>query len=127
MTREEAKAKLPIIKAFIEGKKIQVFDDEKGWVETEYLLFNLSPNYYRIKPEPKKFDPKTLKPFDKVLAKSYGFGWRVDFFSNYNDSVAYPYMCIGNAYQCCIPYNYETKHLVGTYEEAPEYYRYWED
>ena len=26
-----------------------------------------------------------------------------------------------------IPYNDETKHLVGTTDEAPEYYRYWED
>ena len=27
----------------------------------------------------------------------------------------------------CIPYNDETKHLVGTTDEAHEYYRYWED
>ena len=27
----------------------------------------------------------------------------------------------------CIPYNDDTKHLVGTEEEAPEYYRYWEN
>ena len=26
-----------------------------------------------------------------------------------------------------IPYNDETKHLVGMTEEAPEYYIYWED
>lgn len=26
-----------------------------------------------------------------------------------------------------IPYNEDTKHLVGTTEEAPEFYRYWED
>ena len=26
-----------------------------------------------------------------------------------------------------IPYNDETKHLVGTTDEAPEFYRYWED
>ena len=127
MTRAEAKELLPIIQAFIEGKEIQILDDIIGWVETKNLLLNLSPNCYRIKPEPKKFDPKTLKPFDKVLARSYGFGWRVDFFSNYNDSVAYPYICIGNACQCCIPYNDETKHLLGTSEQAPEYYRYWED
>lgn len=25
----------------------------------------------------------------------------------------------------CIPYNEETNHLVGTREEAPEFYRYW--
>ena len=27
----------------------------------------------------------------------------------------------------CVPYNDDTKHLVGTTDEAPEYYRYWED
>ena len=32
-----------------------------------------------------------------------------------------------NAYTYCIPYNDDTKHLVGTTEEAPEYYRYWKD
>ena len=26
-----------------------------------------------------------------------------------------------------IPYNDETKHLVGTTDEAPEFYKYWED
>ena len=31
------------------------------------------------------------------------------------------------AYKYCIPYNDDTKHLVGTFEEAPEFYRYWED
>ena len=30
-------------------------------------------------------------------------------------------------YKYCVPYNDDTKHLVGTTEEAPEYYRYWED
>ena len=30
-------------------------------------------------------------------------------------------------YKCCIPYNDETKHLLGTTEEAPDYYKYWED
>ena len=27
----------------------------------------------------------------------------------------------------CIPYNNDTKHLVGTTEEAPEHYRYWDE
>ena len=26
----------------------------------------------------------------------------------------------------CIPYNDETKHLVGTHDEVPEFYKYWE-
>lgn len=30
-------------------------------------------------------------------------------------------------YIMIIPYNEDTNYLVGTSEEAPEFYRYWED
>ena len=71
-----------------------------------------------------KFDPKTLKPFDKVLVRLLNFKWRVNFFSNKEDGA---YTCIEHTFKYCIPYNDDTKHLVGTNDEAPEYYRYWED
>ena len=76
-----------------------------------------------------KFDPKTLKPFDKVLVRDdFSENWRCDFFSFiYNDSTQYPYLTIRDRFEYCIPYNDDTKHLVGTTEEAPEFYRYWED
>ena len=76
-----------------------------------------------------KFDPKTLKPFDKVLARDYLHGkWTCGFFSHtvIFDNV-YMYNIGEVLYKMCIPYNDDTKHLVGTNEEAPEYYRYWED
>ena len=76
-----------------------------------------------------KFDPKTLRPFDKVLVKDDGdWIWRVDIISvpaDYNDNI--PYLIGDNDFDWIIPYNEETKHLVGTHDEAPEYYRYWED
>ena len=74
-----------------------------------------------------KFDPKTLKPFDKVLVRNdFHETWRCDFFSHrYNYNGDYPYITIVKGYTHCIPYNDDTKHLVGTTEEAPEYYRYW--
>lgn len=76
-----------------------------------------------------KFDQKTLKPFDKVLARDLDTdaGWICSFFSHYRNGGLYPCVCVGDAYSVCIPYNEETKHLVGTTEEAPEFYRYWED
>lgn len=75
-----------------------------------------------------KFDPKALKPFDRVIASSYcDDEWDCDIFSHINQEYSFPYVCIGQAWKCCIPYNDDTKHLVGTTEEAPEYYRYWED
>ena len=74
-----------------------------------------------------KFDPKTLNPFDRVLIKDVI--WNAGIFSHYNKNVCY-YSCEcvgGTITKYCIPYNDDTKHLVGTTEEAPEYYRYWED
>lgn len=74
-----------------------------------------------------RFDPKTLKPFDRVLVK-VGSCWRIEWFSHmYKYKGDIYYVCSMSDYKECIPYNDETKHLLGTSEEAPEYYRYWED
>lgn len=74
-----------------------------------------------------KFDPKTLKAYDKVLVSDTdGGGWKINIFSHITNG-AYPYRCIVDFYKRCIPYNDDTKYLVGTKEKAPEYYRYWED
>ena len=76
-----------------------------------------------------RFDPKTLKPFDKVLVRDeYKERWLCRFFSHIEDGIhAYKYATIGSTFKYCIPYNDETKHLVGTKDEAPDFYRYWED
>ena len=72
-----------------------------------------------------KFDPKTLKPFDKVLVRCFrNHIWKVDFYSHKRNYKELPYECVGNIYKYCIPYNDDTKHLVGTTDKAPEYYRY---
>ena len=74
------------------------------------------------------FDPKTLQPFDKVLVTDeHHTRWRCSFFSHIVDSLNYPYITSDSCYKFCVPYNEDTKHLVGTTEEAPEYYRYWEE
>ena len=81
-----------------------------------------------FQPKKPKFDPKTLQPFDKVLVRDYNTEkWECDFFSHTIESGVYKYATIKCVFRQCIPYNEETKHLVGTTEEAPEYYRYWED
>ena len=74
-----------------------------------------------------KFDPKTLKAFDKVLIKNACGLWYCNIFSHYVEKDLAPYHCILGNTNFCIPYNDDTKHLVGTTEEAPEFYRYWED
>ena len=73
-----------------------------------------------------KFDPKTLKPFDKVLIWHCASEcWSCEVFSHLTGK--YTCNCIYGCYTRCMPYNDDTKHLVGTTDEAPEYYRYWED
>lgn len=72
-----------------------------------------------------RFDPKTLKPYDKVLVRdNIKTPWICDYFSYINHAN----ICITtDRCKYCIPYNDETKHLVGTTDEAPEYYKYWEE
>ena len=75
-----------------------------------------------------KFDPKTLQPFDKVLAKDSSTSlWRIALFSHMIKSKVFSCVCMHTNFMYCIPYNDETKHLVGTTDEAPEFYKYWED
>ena len=76
-----------------------------------------------------KFNPKEFQPFDKVLIRDdYQEKWRPDFFSHITNDISYRYATIiGDYYACCIPYNDDTKHLVDTKEEAPEYYQYWSE
>lgn len=54
--------------------------------------------------------------------------WRCVFFSHKREKkrTPYKYAATYGSYKFCIPYNKETEHLVGTTDEAPEYYRYWE-
>ena len=80
------------------------------------------------KPKVERFDPKTLQPYDKVLAKD-GFSskWTCTFFSHMDNTASFPVYCSGGYFKVCIPYNEETKHLVGTKDDCPDYYKWWEE
>ena len=86
-------------------------------------------DWSKFKVNKPKFAPKTLQPFDKVLVRDTPIeDWECDFFSHIdNGGGNYPYITTTTAHKYCIPYNDDTKHLVGTSEEAPEFYRYWEE
>ena len=75
ITRQEVKELLPIMQAFAEGKVIETFDDVMGWVETDNLKFNLSPKFYRIKPERKYRPFKTQEECWNEMLKHQPFGW----------------------------------------------------
>ena len=75
-----------------------------------------------------KFDPNTLQSFDRVLTRPLeDERWEINFYSYKNPNWLWPYTCIDGSYKYCIPYNDDTKHLVGTTDEAPEFYKHWEE
>ena len=76
-----------------------------------------------------RFDPKTLNPFDRIIVRNEYDEWKCTLFSHINPEPITRFICATceSFYIYCIPYNDETKHLVGTTEEAPEFYRYWEN
>ena len=108
--------------------------DGKFYIETgECILFPAKDQrdwskFERFwdKPKVKKFDPKTFQPFDKVLARDEDCYWTADLFSHIDDSIG-RVCCSWYSWKQCIPYNDETKHLVGTSNDCPEYYKWWEE
>lgn len=74
----------------------------------------------------KKFDITTLKPFDKVLVRDSNTSiWNCSLYSYINVELSCKYKCLSIYYTQCIPYNDETKHLVGTNKDCSEYYKTW--
>lgn len=76
-----------------------------------------------------RFDYKILKPFDRVLVRNdKDCAWRIEYFSHIEERCKpYPFYCLADNFAYCIPYNDDTKHLVGTTDEAPDFFKYWED
>ena len=79
------------------------------------------------KPKVERFDPKTLQPFDKVLVRDDDCYWTADLFSHIDEGINVRICCSCFRWRQCIPYNEETKHLVGTKEDCPEFYKWWEE
>lgn len=76
------------------------------------------------KPKKEKFDVNTLQPFDKVLVRDYlNECWNVDIFGFTLNN----YIRCTTTWRYCIPYNEETKYLVGTKEDCPEFYKWWKE
>lgn len=84
-------------------------------------------DWSKFKAPVKRFNPKEFQPFDKVLIKHnyWDERWVCNFFSDIlPDGEVH---CIGVTVYKCIPYNDETKHLLGTTGDCPEYYKWWEE
>lgn len=97
-----------------EEEKKQLFSalekEGKAWDSEKKQVVNLKPKV-------------EFKPFDKVLCRnSKDDTWEADFFArltrkeiDYTQSGKY--LCVGDLWMYCIPYNEETAHLLGTTDE----------
>ena len=92
--------------------------DQRDWSKFERFWDN---------PKVERFDVNTLQPFDKVLTRcDDSEKWHIDLFG-YSDNLYNGVCCLDAYLQMCIPYNDETKHLVGTTNDCPDYYKWWEE
>ena len=115
-----------------EREQVKFASDGKFWAEhkdAECVLFPSKDcrDWSKFKISKTKFDIKTLKPFDKVLVRDECEDiWRCNFYSYY-ENTNFPFVCVYSFYKQSIPYNDETKHLVGTNQTPPEFYdKCWE-
>ena len=69
------------------------------------------------------FSPKDLKPFDRLLVKRHN-AWQIAHFGYFKNGVVFTEMG-----QPCnidvVPYNDETKHLLGTCDDYDGFYKWW--
>lgn len=83
-------------------------------------------DWSKFKAPVKKFDYNTLQPFDKVLVRDDDSFWKCNLLSHRCGYIVY---CVSNYWNWAqmIPYNDETKHLVGTIDMPDEKYIWWEE
>lgn len=76
-------------------------------------------------PASEKFDYSSFQPFDKVVVRNIDSTWTPHFFSE--RVTLNQVSCIGDNgwYTLCVPYNEETKKLIGTCDPAPVKYAWW--
>ena len=108
------KNKLSALRLATDEEKKLLFDalakEGKAWDAEHKMIVDLKPKV-------------EFKPFDKVLCRnSKDDTWEADFFArltrkeiDYTQSGKY--LCVGDLWMYCIPYNEETAHLLGTTDE----------
>ena len=84
------------------------------------ILFNRQDEYELV---PNKFDISNLKPFDKILVKSWG-RWGISHFGYFDNGIVYTenekwYK------ENVLPYNDATKHLIGSCDDYDGFYKWW--
>ena len=89
------------------------------------LKFTKQDEWELVQPKP-HYDIANFKPFDKVLVRDRNNEpWRIAFYGYYNEEANYSHF-VGTCWsKQCIPYNDDTKHLLGTTDMPSEEYINW--
>lgn len=89
----------------------------------EYELILNSSDYKELELPKPHYDIANLKPFDKVLVRQNDSStWGMSFFGRYSGM----FMCCSNVwFEQCIPFNDDTKHLLGNTDMCDECYINW--
>lgn len=75
-----------------------------------------------------RFDPNGLRPFDRVLVRDGDDEyWEPSHFGYPRAGLQGVHTVEGNCWKMCIPYNDETARLLGTDNDCPDKYKWWED
>ena len=103
---------------------IQYFNTNKNDYQNASILIKDQDKYELV---PNKFDINTLKPFDKVLVRTFHeAAWKADFFSHYTKDADYPFSTVGkDEWYYCIPYK-GNEYLHGTTDDCNNFYKTWE-
>lgn len=106
----------------------KAYDNE----DSECVIFpsKSQRDWSKFKVPTKVFNFKDFKPFDKVLTRDgKNCKWSPNIFGMFEKrSNKYVAVGIGSLFtwEMCIPYNDETKHLVGTSDDCDGCYKWWE-
>lgn len=100
----------------------------KEFPDGEIVLFpsKNQRDWSKFKTSIEKFNYNTLQPFDKVLVRDDDDSfWKCNLLSHRDGYIVY---CVGGhwGWNQVIPYNDETKHLVGTDDMPDKKYIWWE-
>ena len=78
--------------------------------------------------EVERFDPDKFSPFDKVLVRDGGGeNWEAALFGYARRGLKDVHTVEGHRWRMCVPYNAETRGLLGAVVDCPDFYKWWED
>lgn len=94
--------------------------------QVEFAINN--PERFYLKSKIKKFDAWKFRPYDTVLVRDASSRcWKIDLYGCNPNPYEGLISCASGSSPYCIPYNDETEHLLGTTDDCPEYYKWWEE